>query len=145
MRHYEIVLLVHPDQSDQVGVMTERYRTLIKEAGGVIHRLEDWGMRKLAYCIKGNYKAHYILMNIECSQETLSEFQSIFRFSDAVLRNLIIKQDEAITSPSPLLESAGAENPDAAPRDIVPTAIVNKDKPAPDKNDKEKENSNGVL
>ena len=100
MRHYEIVFLVHPDQSEQVPGMVDRYRATIESAGGSIHRLEDWGRRQLAYPILKVHKAHYVLMNIECSQETLDELESAFRFNDAVLRNMVIKRDEAVTEPS---------------------------------------------
>jgi small subunit ribosomal protein S6 len=105
MRHYEIVFMVHPDQSDQVPAMIERYRALIQEDGGQIHRQEDWGRRQLAYPINKIHKAHYILMNIECSQPVLEEIQSAFRFNDAVIRNLIIQRDGPDTEPSPLLKA----------------------------------------
>lgn len=102
MRHYEIVFLVHPDQSEQVPAMIERYRGMIEGQDGGIHRLEDWGRRQLAYPIAKVHKAHYVLMNIECGAETLAELESAFRFNDAVLRHLTIKCKEAITVPSPL-------------------------------------------
>ena len=102
MRHYEIVFLVHPDQSEQVPAMTERYRSAVESRGGAIHRLEDWGRRQLAYPINKVHKAHYVLMNIECDKEALAELESTFRFNDAVIRNLIVKRDEAITVPSHL-------------------------------------------
>lgn len=102
MRHYEIVFLVHPDQSEQVPGMVDRYRNTIETKGGTIHRLEDWGRRQLAYPINKIHKAHYVLMNIECDNETLDELESAFRFNDAVLRNLVLKRKEAITSVSPL-------------------------------------------
>ncbi len=105
MRHYEIVFLVHPDQSEQVPAMIDRYRAGIEGKGGKIHRLEDWGRRQLAYPIQKLHKAHYILMNIECNQEALDELENAFRFNDAVLRNLIIKMDEAVTEPSPMAKS----------------------------------------
>ena len=105
MRHYEIVFMVHPDQSDQVPAMVERYRALIEEDGGRIHRLEDWGRRQLAYPINKIHKAHYVLMNIECSQLVLDEIQSAFRFNDAVIRNLIIQRDGPETEPSPLIKA----------------------------------------
>src|SRR3990170_8525439 len=105
MRHYEIVFLVHPDQSEQVPAMIERYRAVIEGKGGAIHRLEDWGRRQLAYPINKIHKAHYVLMNIECGQETLNELTSAFRFNDAVIRNLVIARDEAVTEPSPLVKS----------------------------------------
>ncbi len=105
MRHYEIVFLVHPDQSEQVPAMIDRYRTLIEGASGRIHRLEDWGRRQLAYPINKVHKAHYVLMNVECAQATLDEIKSAFRFNDAVLRDLIIARGEAETQPSPLAKS----------------------------------------
>lgn len=105
MRHYEIVFMVHPDQSEQVPAMIERYRALIAEDGGQIHRLEDWGRRQLAYPINKIHKAHYVLMNIECSQTVLDEIQRAFRFNDAVIRNLIIQRDGPETEPSPLIKS----------------------------------------
>ncbi|HHO68212.1 MAG TPA: 30S ribosomal protein S6 [Gammaproteobacteria bacterium] len=100
MRHYEIVFLVHPDQSEQVPAMVERYRSSIESAGGKVHRLEDWGRRQLAYPIQKLAKAHYVLMNVECDTETLNELESAFRFNDAVLRNLVISRKEAVTEPS---------------------------------------------
>lgn len=104
MRHYEVVFMVHPDQSEQVPGMIERYRSNIEAKGGKIHRLEDWGRRQLAYPINKIHKAHYVLMNIECDNEALSELDSAFRFNDAVLRNLVIKRKTAITEPSILLK-----------------------------------------
>ena len=101
MRHYEIVFLVHPDQSEQVPAMVERYRATIESDGGKIHRLEDWGRRQLAYPIQKVHKAHYVLMNIECGQEALDELTSAFRFNDAVLRNLVMVRNAAVTEPSP--------------------------------------------
>ncbi len=109
MRHYEVVFMVHPDQSEQVPAMVDRYRAMIEGSGGVIHRLEDWGRRQLAYPINKIHKAHYVLMNIECDANTLDELSSAFRFNDAVIRNLIIKRDEAITDPSPLVKSSEQE------------------------------------
>lgn len=100
MRHYEIVFLVHPDQSEQVPAMLDRYRRMIEGNGGKIHRLEDWGRRQLAYPIEKAHKAHYVLLNIECERATLDELVSAFRFNDAVLRHLVIHRDEAITEPS---------------------------------------------
>jgi len=105
MRHYEIVFMVHPDQSDQVGGMTERYSKLVTDAGGSIHRLEDWGRRQLAYPINKIHKAHYVLMNIECSQEVLDEITTLFRYNDAVLRNMVIKRKEAITEMSDIMKA----------------------------------------
>ncbi len=109
MRHYEIVFLVHPDQSEQVPAMLERYRNTIEGKGGKIHRLEDWGRRQLAYTIQKVHKAHYVLMNIECDKETLEELTAAFRFNDAVIRNLVIKRDRAITEPSPLAKKEEGE------------------------------------
>ncbi len=100
MRHYEIVFLVHPDQSELVPQMIERYRGMIEGDNGLIHRLEDWGRRQLAYPIKKAHKAHYVLMNIECSAAALAELEDAFRFSDAVLRHLILAREETITEPS---------------------------------------------
>ena len=106
MRHYELVLLVHPDQSDQVVGMVERYIKLVQDNGGTIHRLEDWGRRQLAYPINKIHKAHYILMNVECGQTTLDELEELFRYNDAILRNLIIRRENAITEESLLAKSA---------------------------------------
>jgi small subunit ribosomal protein S6 len=100
MRHYEIVFMVHPDQSEQVGGMIERYTKMIKDSGGAVHRLEDWGRRQLSYPINKIHKAHYVLMNIECGQEVLDELTSIFRYNDAIIRNLVIKRDEAVSEMS---------------------------------------------
>ena len=104
MRHYEVVFLVHPDQSEQVPAMIDRYKGIIESNGGKIHRLEDWGRRQMAYSINKIHKAHYVLMNIECGGEELAELESMFRFNDAVLRNMVIKCKEAITEQSPLLK-----------------------------------------
>ncbi len=103
MRHYEIVFIVHPDQSEQVPAMVERYRTLVTGKNGQIHRLEDWGRRQLAYPIQKIHKAHYVMMNIECDQETLDEMEHAFKFNDAVLRHLTIKVKAAITTPSAMM------------------------------------------
>ena len=105
MRHYEIIFLVHPDQSEQVGGMVERYTKLIEEDGGKIHRLEDWGRRQLAYAINNVHKAHYVMLNIEVSQNALTELESGFRFNDAVLRHLVVRRDEADTEPSFIIKS----------------------------------------
>ena len=110
MRHYEIVFLVHPDQSEQVGAMVDRYRSMIEGPGGTIHRLEDWGRRQLAYPINKVHKAHYVLMNIECDQATLDELTSAFRFNDAVLRNLVMKRDNAAVEPSPIAQAKDEQN-----------------------------------
>ena len=104
MRHYEIVFLVHPDQSEQVGGMVERYTKLIEEDGGKIHRLEDWGRRQLAYPIDKIHKAHYIMLNVECSAKALDELTENFRYNDAVIRNMVIRRDEAVTEQSDMLK-----------------------------------------
>ncbi len=100
MRHYEVVFLVHPDQSEQVNAMIERYRNMIQATGGKIHRLEDWGRRQLAFTLAKVHKAHYVMMNIECDAPTLNELTSAFRFNDAVLRHLVVRRDQALTEPS---------------------------------------------
>jgi len=105
MRHYEIVFLVHPDQSEQVPAMIERYRGMIEASGGHIHRQEDWGRRQLAFPINKVHKAHYVLLNIECDKATLDELLGAFRFNDAVLRNLVIARKEAVTEPSPMAKA----------------------------------------
>ncbi len=110
MRHYEVVFMVHPDQSEQVAAMIERYRSMIEAGGGHIHRLEDWGRRQLAYPINKIHKAHYVLMNIECSAEILAELETAFRFNDAVIRSLTLARKTAVTVPSPLIK----ENQDEA-------------------------------
>ena len=115
MRHYEVVFLVHPDQSEQVAGMIDRYRNMIESNGGKIHRQEDWGRRQLAYPINKIYKAHYVLMNIECDQNVRDELESAFRFNDAVIRNLIMKRDEAITEMS-VLAKEKAEEVERKPR-----------------------------
>jgi len=117
MRHYEIVFIVHPDQSEQVPAMVERYRTLVTTNGGHIHRLEDWGRRQLAYPIQKIHKAHYVLMNIECNQTTLDELEHAFRFSDAVLRHLTVKTKAAVTEPSAMMKE---EKSRAMPTDNKP-------------------------
>ena len=125
MRHYEVVFIVHPDQSEQVPAMVERYRAMVTQHGGLIHRLEDWGRRQMAYPIAKVHKAHYVLMNIEIPQETLDELEHAFKFNDAVLRHLIISMDEAVTAPSIMMKEeksksltsgpAAAEEAPAAP------------------------------
>ena len=123
MRHYEVVFLVHPDQSEQVPAMLERYRSLIEGSGGKIHRQEDWGRRQLAHSISKVHKAHYLLMNIECGQAALDELTGAFRFSDAVLRHLVISRNKAITEPSPIAqahEEEKAREAQAAGRDTRP-------------------------
>lgn len=105
MRHYEIVFMVHPDQSEQVPGMIERYTGAITTAGGQIHRLEDWGRRQLAYAINNVHKAHYVMLNVECSGKALAELEDNFRYNDAVIRNLIIRRDEAVTEQSEMLKA----------------------------------------
>ena len=140
MRHYEVVFLVHPDQSEQVSGMIERYRSLIEVDGGKIHRLEDWGRRQLAYPIQKIHKAHYIMMNIECDQTALDELDSAFRFNDAVLRSMFIKTKAAVVEPSIIMkEKAESERrpsgdrgqsrdrrpaPEAAPAAVAPVAAA---------------------
>jgi small subunit ribosomal protein S6 len=118
MRHYEIVFLVHPDQSEQVPAMVERYRSIIAVGGGAVHRFEDWGRRQLEFPIAKMHKAHYVLMNIECDAKALEELTGAFRFSDAVLRHLVIKMDQAVTEPSPMArEPEEKERGDRGDRD----------------------------
>lgn len=114
MRHYEIVFLVHPDQSEQVPAMIERYRGIIEAAEGKVHRLEDWGRRQLAYPINKIHKAHYVMMNVECGQEPIEELESAFRFNDAVIRNLVMRMNKAHTEASPLAK--GSDDSDERPR-----------------------------
>lgn len=116
MRHYEIVFMVHPDQSEQVPGMIERYTGAIKEAGGSIHRLEDWGRRQLAYPIQKLHKAHYVLMNVEAPQNVIDELETNFRYNDAVLRNLIMRTNGAIVEPSPMAK-VREERRERAPRE----------------------------
>ena len=110
MRHYEIVFIVHPDQSEQVPAMIERYKGMVLGREGKMHRLEDWGRRQLAYPIQKIHKAHYVLMNIECDCETLEELEHAFKFNDAVLRHLTVKMDRAVTEPSPMMKEEKAKN-----------------------------------
>lgn len=124
MRHYEVVFLVHPDQSEQVPAMIDRYRQMIETQSGTIHRLEDWGRRQLAYPINKVHKAHYVLMNVECGSETLQELESAFRFNDAVLRNLIISQKRAVAEASPL---ARTDEKDEAPAETAATPESDED------------------
>ncbi|MDY7115436.1 30S ribosomal protein S6 [Halomonas sp. SSL-5] len=124
MRHYEIVFMVHPDQSEQVPAMVERYTSLVTENGGTVHRLEDWGRRHLAYPINKIHKAHYVLMNVECSGETLDEIENIFRFNDAIIRSLVVRCNEAITEASPMMKPVEEKRArrDDKPRDEKPRA-----------------------
>jgi small subunit ribosomal protein S6 len=125
MRHYEIVFIVHPDQSEQVPAMIERYKSIIAAQGGQVHRLEDWGRRQLAYPIQKLHKAHYVLMNIECNGEVLAELEHGFKFNDAVLRHLIIKMKKAVTTPSPMMKEEKSKSmleqqPQQAPGEEAP-------------------------
>jgi len=112
MRHYEIVFLVHPDQSEQVPAMVDRYKSIVTAQGGQVHRLEDWGRRQLAHTIAKLHKAHYVLMNVECDKAALDEILGAFKFNDAVLRHLVIKRDEAISEPSLLAKTEGSKSAD---------------------------------
>jgi small subunit ribosomal protein S6 len=114
MRHYEVVFLIHPDQSEQVPAMVERYQGMITTSGGAIHRSEDWGRRQLTHIINKVHKAHYVLMNIECEQPALDELLNAFKFNDAILRHLVIKRDEAVTEASPLVKADDADDQPAA-------------------------------
>lgn len=129
MRHYEIVFIVHPDQSEQVPAMIERYRGIVTAKNGTIHRVEDWGRRQLAYLIQKVHKAHYVLMNIECDQETLNDLDHAFKFSDAILRHLTIKTKGPVTEPSPMMRqeerssSASLHVPDAVADEVEPDEV----------------------
>ena len=120
MRHYEVVFIVHPDQSEQVPAMVERYQAMITEKGGNVHRLEDWGRRQLAYTIQKLVKAHYVCMNIECGLDVLDELEHSFRYNDAILRNLIIKTDKAITEPSVMMKSVERDDSRKSSDDNAP-------------------------
>jgi len=117
MRHYEVVFMVHPDQSEQVSGMIDRYSKVVEAGNGKIHRLEDWGRRQLAYPIDKIHKAHYVLMNIECGQDVIDELSSTFRYNDAILRNLIIKTDEAKTGETPIMKAERSERADKESRE----------------------------
>ena len=117
MRHYEIVFLVHPDQSEQVNAMVERYTKLIEEDGGKLHRLEDWGRRQLAYSINKIHKAHYVLMNVECNVAELNEVTTAFRFNDAVIRHLVVSANEAVTEQSPMMRKDDEDRKPSRHRD----------------------------
>ncbi|WP_295402192.1 30S ribosomal protein S6 [uncultured Thiocystis sp.] len=119
MRHYEVVFLVHPSQSEQVPAMVDRYQGNLEKRGGIVHRMEDWGRRPLAYPINKVHKAHYVLMNVECDQDAIDELESAFRFNDAVMRNMIIHRNAAVTEPSPLTKAGEErERADASGDDI---------------------------
>ncbi len=122
MRHYEVVFIVHPDQSEQVPAMIERYRAMIAASGGAMHRLEDWGRRQLAYPIQKIHKAHYVLMNIECNLETLAELEHGFKFNDAVLRHLTMSTKTAATAPSPMMKEEKSRS--VLDRDATPAPAV---------------------
>jgi small subunit ribosomal protein S6 len=117
MRHYEVVFLVHPDQSEQVPSMVERYAASVAAGNGTVHRSEDWGRRQLAYPINKIHKAHYVLMNIECGQEVLDELNSTFRYNDAVIRSMVIRRSEAITAESPIMKLENADKADKEARE----------------------------
>ena len=126
MRHYEVVFIVHPDQSEQVPAMVERYKGVISARQGSVHRIEDWGRRQLTYPLQKMHKAHYVLMNIECDQETLNELEHSFRFNDAVLRHLIVKMTKPVTTPSPMMKEEKSKSlmergpGEAKPADAAP-------------------------
>src|ERR1700675_2411336 len=139
MRHYEVCFIVHPDQSEQVPAMIERYRATVSSKDGKVHRLEDWGRRQLAYPLAKVHKAHYVLMNIECDNETISEFEHSFRFNDAILRHLTVKMTKAIVDPSPMMkeeksrsmmERAGEAKPADLPDAVSPVAPAQAAAPA---------------
>ena len=131
MRHYEVVFLVHPDQSEQVSGMVDRYKSMIEAKDGKIHRLEDWGRRQLAYPINKIYKAHYVLMNIECGQDVLEELESAFRFNDAVIRSLVMKCDDAVTDMSPLAKAKEEADKAPAPRKEAESSDEKSEESAP--------------
>src|SRR6476660_6544525 len=124
MRHYEIVFIVHPDQSEQVPAMIERYRGMVTAKNGQIHRLEDWGRRQLTYLIQKVHKAHYVLMNIECDQETLDELDHAFKFNDAILRHLTIRMDGPVTTPSPMMREEKARSASPAVDELRETLVA---------------------
>lgn len=141
MRHYEIVFLVHPDQSEQVPGMVERYSSAVNASGGKVHRLEDWGRRQLAYSINKIHKAHYILMNVECTEEALEELTTNFRYNDAVLRNMVIRMDEAVTEESPIMkaENESRERKNRAEKRAAEAASSNDDESVTAGNDSDDE------
>ncbi len=144
MRHYEIVFLVHPDQSEQVPGMVERYTASITAADGAVHRMEDWGRRQLAYPINKIHKAHYILMNVECGQDVLDDLNSTFRYNDAVIRSMVIRRDEAVTGDSPIMKLENSERADkeARERRNAAKAAADKAKAAADAAAEEKKSDN---
>lgn len=124
MRHYEIMLLVHPDQSSQVPAMVERYQGMITKSGGQVHRYEDWGRRQLAYPINKVHKAHYVLMNIECNQDVLNELENAFRYNDAIIRKLVLVRREAITKSSPMMKGSESRGQQSKQKKSVKEAAV---------------------
>ena len=131
MRHYEIVFIVHPDQSEQVPGMVERYRSMVQSKGGKVHRLEDWGRRQLTYPIQKMHKAHYVLMNIECNNETLQELEHAFKFNDAVLRHLIVGMRDAVVAPSPMMKEEKSRSLAPAATPATPPAAQVAPAPSP--------------
>ncbi|MDQ2075953.1 30S ribosomal protein S6 [Marinimicrobium sp. ABcell2] len=142
MRHYEIVFMVHPDQSEQVPGMVERYTAAVKSSGGQVHRLEDWGRRQLAYSINKIHKAHYVLMNVECTDEALDELTTNFRYNDAILRNLVIREDEAITEESFIMK-AEKDNRERKPRPARPARSDDTDSSDQSSDDSDDNDSEG--
>ena len=142
MRHYEIVFLVHPDQSEQVSGMLERYTSTIELGKGHIHRLEDWGRRQLAYPIHKIHKAHYILMNIECNQDVLDELNSTFRYNDAIIRSMVIRRSEAITMESPIMSQENSDKAERQAKEIRVSTNTNSDS---DKHDASKEDGSTIT
>lgn len=141
MRHYEIVFLVHPDQSDQVASMIEKYSAVVTDSGGIIHRLEDWGRRQLAYPINNVHKAHYVMLNVECEYSAIEELENLFRFNDAVLRHLVIRMKAAVTEASPLVrakEEAAKNFDDSDPEGTGSTGGSDSAKSAKSADDAEK-------
>ena len=130
MKHYEVVFLVHPDQSEQVPAMVEKYRTIIENDGGQVHRFEDWGRRQLAYPINKVHKAHYILMNIECGNTALDELNSIFRFNDAIVRSMVLARKTAETDPSPMAKLKERDERDTKPREAANDSAGTEAKPS---------------
>ena len=131
MRHYEVVFIVHPDQSEQVPAMVERYRQMVTTRNGRIHRLEDWGRRQLAYPIEKVHKAHYVLMNIECDNETLTELEHAFKFNDAVLRHLTVLMSDAMTAPSPMMKEEKSRSMPTSDAPAAPAATAGENAAAP--------------
>jgi small subunit ribosomal protein S6 len=116
MRHYEIVFIVHPDQSEQVPAMVERYRNMVTSGGGKMHRMEDWGRRQLTYLVQKVHKAHYVLMNIECDQKILDDLEDAFKFNDAVLRHLTVRMTKAVSAPSPMMKEEKSKSLGTTPQ-----------------------------